>query len=113
MSGNPKDSQQDDHPPNSVTPSSGHVIVLEDDRLQAELIAQILHLDGYTVSIAGTAAGGLASAQSVPPPDLILVDVVLPDLSGTEVVRRLRALSNVPIMLVTAKRQLADKLIGF
>src|SRR5579871_6364706 len=107
MSGNPVVTRQDDEPPEGVASSSGHVLVLEDDRLQAELIAQILHLEGYTVSIAGTAAGGLADAQSVPPPDLILVDVVLPDLSGTEVVRRLRALSHVPIILVTAKRQLA------
>lgn len=96
----------------SETISSGHILILEDDRLQANLTAKILNLEGYTVTIAPTGAEGLTHAQAVPAPDLILVDIVLPDLTGTEVVRRLRAVSNVPIILVTAKRHLTDKVVG-
>jgi DNA-binding response OmpR family regulator len=87
-------------------------LILEDDRLQAELTAHILQHEGYTVAIARTGVDGLAIAQALPPPDLVLVDIGLPDLSGTEVVRRLRAVSNVPIIVVTAKRQLTDKVVG-
>jgi len=54
----------------------------------------------------------LASANASPQPDLVLVDVVLPDLSGTELVRRVRAASNVPIILVTSKRQVTDRVVG-
>jgi len=91
---------------------SGRILIVEDDRVQAEFLAEVLRLEGYAVVIANTAAAALASAHASPPPDLVLVDVVLPDLSGTEVVRRVRAVSNVPIILVTSKRQVTDRVIG-
>jgi two-component system response regulator RegX3 len=90
----------------------GHILIVEDDRVQAEFLAEVLRLEGYAVVIARTAAEALARANGSPPPDLVLVDVVLPDLSGTEVVRRVRAASKVPIILVTSKRQVTDRVIG-
>lgn len=75
-------------------------------------MAEMLRLDGYGVLVAPTAAEGLAAARGAEGPDLILVDVILPDLSGTEVVRRLRAGSTVPIIMVTSKRQVTDRVIG-
>jgi two-component system, OmpR family, response regulator RegX3 len=62
--------------------------------------------------VATTAAEALQSASSIPHPDLVLVDVVLPDLSGIEVVRRLRSFSAVPIVLVTSRREVADKVVA-
>jgi two-component system response regulator RegX3 len=90
----------------------GQILIVEDDRVQAEFLAEVLRLEGYAVVIARTAAEALARANGSPPPDLVLVDVVLPDLSGTEVVRRVRAASKVPIILVTSKRQVTDRVIG-
>jgi two-component system, OmpR family, response regulator RegX3 len=91
---------------------SEKILIVEDDRVQAEYLAEVLRLEGYAVIVASTAAEALATAHASPTPDLVLVDVVLPDLSGTEVVRRLRAASNVPIIMVTSKRHVTDRVIG-
>jgi DNA-binding response OmpR family regulator len=93
-------------------PSSGRVIVVEDDPLQAESLAFILRQEGYVVDLAATGAEALALARSQPAPDTVLLDVALPDLSGVEVARRLRAGSNVPIIMLTARRNEIDKITG-
>jgi two-component system response regulator RegX3 len=88
------------------------VIVVEDDPLQAESLAFILRQEGYLVELASTGAEALAVARSQPAPDTVLLDVALPDLSGVEVARRLRAGSNVPIIMLTARRNEIDKITG-
>src|SRR5258707_13283703 len=94
-------------------PASGRVVVVEDDPLQAESLAFILRQEGYIVELAATGAEGLAVvARSQPAPDTVLLDVALPDLSGVEVARRLRAGSNVPIIMLTARRNEIDKITG-
>jgi DNA-binding response OmpR family regulator len=92
--------------------ASGRVIVVEDDPLQAESLAFILRQEGYVVELASTGAEALIVARSQPPPDTVLLDVALPDLSGVEVARRLRAGSNVPIIMLTARRNEIDKITG-
>src|ERR1700716_2506254 len=92
--------------------ASGRVIVVEDDPLQAEALAFILRQEGYIVELASTGAEGLAVARSQPPPDTVLLDVALPDLSGIEVARRLRSGSTVPIIMLTARRNEIDKITG-
>ena len=95
------------------TPSgSGRVVVVEDDPLQAESLAFILRQEGYVVDLAATGAEALAIARGQPAPDTVLLDVALPDLSGVEVARRLRAGSNVPIIMLTARRNEIDKITG-
>jgi DNA-binding response OmpR family regulator len=96
----------------NTAPASGRVIVVEDDPLQAESLAFILRQEGYVVELASTGAEALAIARSQPAPDTVLLDVALPDLSGVEVARRLRAGSNVPIIMVTARRNEIDKITG-
>jgi len=91
---------------------SGRVVVVEDDPLQAESLAFILRQEGYVVDLASTGAEALVIARSQPPPDTVLLDVALPDLSGVEVARRLRAGSNVPIIMLTARRNEIDKITG-
>src|SRR3982751_1157965 len=95
-----------------TAPASGRVIVVEDDPLQAESLAFILRQEGYVVELAATGAEALAVARSEPVPDTVLLDVALPDLSGVEVARRLRAGSNVPIIMLTARRNEIDKITG-
>lgn len=95
------------------TPSgSGRVVVVEDDPLQAESLAFILRQEGYIVDLASTGAEALVVARTQPAPDTVLLDVALPDLSGVEVARRLRAGSNVPIIMLTARRNEIDKITG-
>src|SRR5262245_42497703 len=95
-----------------TAPASGRVVVVEDDPLQAESLAFMLRQDGYVVDIAATGAEALAAARGQPAPDTVLLDVALPDLSGVEVARRIRAGSNVPIIMLTARRNEIDKITG-
>jgi two-component system response regulator RegX3 len=95
-----------------TTRASGRVVVIEDDPLQAEALAFILRQEGYAVDLAATGAEGLVAARSQPPPATVLLDVALPDLSGLEVARRLRAGSSVPIIMLTARRSESDKITG-
>src|SRR5205085_8989921 len=92
--------------------ATGRVVVVEDDPLQAESLPFILRQEGYTVDLASTGAEALIVARSQPAPDTVLLDVALPDLSGVEVARRLRAGSSVPIIMLTARRNEIDKITG-
>jgi DNA-binding response OmpR family regulator len=71
-----------------------------------------LRQEGYVVELASTGAEALVIARAQPAPDTVLLDVALPDLSGVEVARRLRAGSNVPIIMLTARRNEIDKITG-
>src|ERR671928_787677 len=95
-----------------TAPASGRVVVVEDDPLQAEALGFILRQEGYIVDLAATGAQALAAMRTQPAPDTVLLDVALPDLSGVEVARRLRAGSNVPIIMLTARRNEIDKITG-
>jgi DNA-binding response OmpR family regulator len=97
---------------NDTAAGTGRVVVVEDDPLQAESLAFILRQEGYVVDLASTGAEALMLARGQPGPDTILLDVALPDLSGVEVARRLRAGSNVPIIMLTARRNEIDKITG-
>jgi DNA-binding response OmpR family regulator len=92
--------------------SPSRILLVEDDPLQAESSALILRLEGYVVDLATTASEGLSRARARPFPDVILLDVALPDLSGVEFARRLRAGSSIPIIMLTARRQELDKVVG-
>ena len=87
-------------------------MVVEDDPVQARAITAILHHEGFAVDVAATAAEGIRRVSEPPPADLVLLDVMLPDLSGLEVARRLRASTEVPIILLTSRRDEVDKVIG-
>jgi DNA-binding response OmpR family regulator len=92
--------------------TSGRVVLVEDDPVQAQAVSAVLRHEGLAVDVAATAAEGLARGRRVPAPDLIVLDVMLPDLNGVEVVRRLRTETDVPIILLTSRRLEADKILG-
>ncbi|HWL35537.1 MAG TPA: response regulator transcription factor [Frankiaceae bacterium] len=84
------------------------VLVVEDDDSIAEPLADGLRREGFTVERAATAAAALAAD----PGDVVLLDLRLPDLDGYEVCRRLRARSDVPIIIVTARSEEVDRVVG-
>jgi len=93
----------------------GHILVVEDETDLAELVSFNLKQEGYGVAVAADGASALAEARRQPP-DLILLDLMLPDLSGIEVCRRLRAeaaTASVPIIMVTARGEEIDRVLGF
>ena len=88
------------------------VLIVEDDRAMADLVRTYLEHEGYRVEIAETGEEGIELAQRVKP-HLILLDLMLPMSSGWEICRALRARSDVPIIMVTARRAEDDRLRGF
>ena len=91
---------------------SGLVLLIDDDQTLLELLGGHLEIAGYRALIACDGLSGLhLVAES--PPDLVLLDVMMPGMDGWEVCRRLRAQANVPIIMLTAKDEELDKLRGF
>ena len=91
--------------------STYKILVVEDDAPISELLAYRLKKEGYTVLTAGTGTQALKLAFSENP-DLILLDWQLPDLSGLEVCRRVTDKMEVPIIMVTARNMVEDKVLG-
>ena len=91
--------------------STDRILVVEDEQMVAEVVERYLRRDGYAVDVVHDGAQALASIEQSPP-DLIVLDVMLPSVDGMEVCRRVRAHSNVPIIILTARGEETDKLIG-
>lgn len=87
------------------------ILVVEDESSLSEPLIYLLEREGYTVRLAEDGVAALtAFAQEVP--DIILLDLMLPGMAGTEVCRRIRAESDVPIVMVTAKGDEVDIVVG-
>jgi DNA-binding response OmpR family regulator len=87
------------------------ILVVDDERKIRQLVRAYLEKDGYTVIEAAGGREALDKARSRQP-DLIVLDVMLPGLDGIEVLRELRTFSNVYVVMLTAKTEEVDKLIG-
>ncbi len=87
------------------------VLVVDDEPQIRRVLRGFLEAAGFRVSEAGTGTEALASLR-LAPPDLVLLDVMLPDIDGIEVLRRLRTFSDVYVVLVTARTEEMDKLVG-
>ncbi len=91
------------------------ILIIDDDVDTLRLVGLMLQRQGYQISAASNGSQGLSKAFEERP-DLILLDVMMPDMDGYEVTRRLRknpATVNIPILMFTAKTQLDDKVAGF
>lgn len=88
------------------------VLVVDDEATLRETLAWNLEQDGYRVVEAADGRAALERFGS-DQPDLVLLDLMLPGLSGTEVCRRMRAGSDVPILMLTARDSEVDKVLGF
>src|SRR5262252_6107842 len=87
------------------------ILVVEDESSIASFVSLYLRNAGYTVRTAATGADALADAASSPPA-LVVLDLMLPDIDGIEVCKRLRQGSDVPILMLTARDEDVDKIIG-
>lgn len=87
------------------------VLLVEDEPDLAEPLAYLLRREGFEVQFAEDAPTALAAFEASEP-DIILLDLMLPGLPGTEVCRRVRQTSNVPIIMVTAKDSEVDIVVG-
>jgi DNA-binding response OmpR family regulator len=87
------------------------VLVVDDERTVLETLASGLEREGYRVLTAADGAAGLAQFRSSNP-DLLVLDLMLPELSGVELCRIIRRESSVPIIMLTAKDSEIDKVVG-
>lgn len=86
-------------------------LVIEDDRLICQLLAEYLAPHGYEVSAVHTGPEGAVKALS-PGIDIVILDVMLPGIDGFEVLRRIRARSDVPVMMLTARGSEKERIAG-
>ena len=87
------------------------VLMVEDEASITEPLSEALEREGFSTEVAGTAAAALEAAERSLP-DLVLLDVMLPDGSGFEVCRALRERSRVPIIMLTARGEETDRIVG-
>ena len=91
--------------------SRTRLLVIDDDKKLCRLIAEYLMPMGYDVTLVHTGPDGVARATSEPW-SAILLDVMLPGLDGFEVLKQIRKTSNVPVLMLTARGDEADRIVG-
>jgi two-component system alkaline phosphatase synthesis response regulator PhoP len=94
-----------------VAASTPNVLVVEDEASIASFVSLYLKNAGYAVRTAATGSEALAQVAAQDP-SLIVLDLMLPDIDGIEVCRRIRKVSDVPILMLTARDEDVDKIIG-
>lgn len=88
-----------------------HILIIDDDEILAGLFEDYLEGEKFTVEVAHTGQSGLEAALT-DAFDLVVLDVMLPDMQGTEVLKRIREQSHVPILMFTAKGDDVDRILG-
>lgn len=87
------------------------ILLIEDDPALAEMVKSYLGEAGFGVSVAGRGEDGIAMLAREPF-DLVVLDLMLPDLDGLEVCRRIRARGRTPILMLTARGDAMDRVVG-
>ena len=95
-----------------IAPQQRRVLIVDDEETVHEVVGQYLELEDFQILQATTGLEALRLAEKTPP-DLVILDLTLPGIDGLEVCRRLRAASAVPILMLTARAEDAEKLEGF
>ena len=87
------------------------IFVVDDEKKIVEIVKAYLEREGYEVSAAYDGRAALEAVKRMPP-DLVVLDLMLPQISGWDVCRALRADSNIPIIMLTARDDVTDKIVG-
>src|SRR5438445_2802782 len=93
------------------TTTTDRVLVVEHEPMVAEVVQRYLRRDGYAVEVAHDGISALTAYERFQP-DLLVLDVMLPGLDGLEVCRRIRSRAGTPIIMLTARAEEVDKLVG-
>jgi two-component system, OmpR family, phosphate regulon response regulator PhoB len=93
------------------SPTAGTVLVVDDEPMVREVVARYLQLDGFRVHEAadGTAASRWLAEHR---PDLVVLDIMLPGTDGLSILRQLRATGDIPVILLTARAEEVDRVLG-
>jgi two-component system response regulator MprA len=89
------------------------ILVVDDERAVRESLRRALSLEGYEVELAGDGAQALAALEERDEPDLVVLDVLMPQIDGLEVCRRIRSSGRaVPVLMLTARDEVKDRVAG-
>ncbi|MEM9778642.1 MAG: response regulator transcription factor [Pseudomonadota bacterium] len=88
-----------------------HILIVDDDRQLTSFLERFFRKHGYKATTAGTASELFAAFERVPC-DLVVLDLILPDEDGLEVAKRLRKITDVPIIMLTARDEVYDRIVG-
>ena len=91
--------------------SLGKILVVDDDKNICELLRLYLEKEGYSVILSHDGEEAVVKFSALKP-DVVLLDIMLPGLDGWQVCREIRKKSNVPIIMITAKSETFDKVLG-
>src|ERR1700692_4389493 len=91
--------------------AAGHILVIDDDAELCRLVSRFLGAEGYSVQTVQTSGLGIDRALSGDY-DLVVLDVMLPEMDGFEVLRRMRAKSSTPVLMLTARGDDLDRILG-
>lgn len=91
--------------------SGERILVVDDEAIVTEVVQRYLIREGYQVQMAADGRAALTQARELAP-DLVVLDLMLPEIDGLEVCRQLRAETSVPIIMLTAKGEDSDKVLG-
>ena len=95
---------------------AAHILVIEDEPDLVNILEFNLKQEGFIPRSAMTGKEGIESAKQIPKPDLVVLDLMLPDISGTEVCRTLRndpQTKDIPVIMCTARDSEVDRVVGF
>jgi two-component system, OmpR family, response regulator RegX3 len=95
----------------TVSTAGRRILVVEDEEAISTPFAEALRRAGFQPTVTGTAAGALELAEEIDP-DLVILDLALPDGDGRDVCRELRRRSDVPILMLTARGTETDRVVG-
>jgi len=96
----------------AVASQSPRILVVDDEPAVREALARALEIEGYEVDLAGDGEEGISRIGTTDP-DLLILDVTMPVMSGLEACRRLRRLGNrIPILMLTARESISDRVSG-
>ena len=91
--------------------NEGRVLVVEDEPMVAEVVERYLHREGFDVDVVQDGREALTAVEEKSP-DLIVLDIMLPGVDGIEICRHVRARSAIPIIMLTARGEEVDRLLG-
>jgi len=94
---------------------SARILIVDDNPNALKLVGYALHREGFEITVAQNGPEALAKAEA-DPPDLVILDIMMPDMDGYEVCRRLRAMpqtARTPVIMLTAKGRAEDRVMGF
>jgi two-component system response regulator MprA len=97
-----------------ATRASGRVLVVDDDEALRRAVVRALELEGYSVTAASDGVEALRAVEDefVSPPDVIVLDVLMPNLDGLSTCRAIRSRSRVPILMLTARQSVDERVEG-